>query len=63
LAYAGYELAKNPEIQKRLQEEIDLAYDEADGKTPSYSVVQVIVYLSVLKEEDCIISVTFADVI
>ena len=52
MAYAGYELAKNPEIQKRLQEEIDLAYDEAHGQTPSYSVVQVIVNMSVLNKEE-----------
>ncbi len=41
LAYAGYELAKNPEIQKRLQEEVDQAYDENDGQALDYAVIQV----------------------
>ena len=41
LAYAGYRLTKNPEILKQLQDEVDAAYDEANGKTPDYSVVQV----------------------
>ena len=41
LAYAGYRLTKNPEILKQLQEEVDAAYDEANGETPDYSVVQV----------------------
>jgi hypothetical protein len=41
MAYAAYHLAKNPEIQKRLQEEVDLAYDESNGEELSYAVVQV----------------------
>ena len=41
LSYAGYELCKNPEVQKQLQEEVDLAYEEANGKTPDYGVIQV----------------------
>ena len=41
LAYAGYELARNPEIQKRLQDEVDAAYEDASGEEPDYSVIQV----------------------
>ena len=41
LAYAGYELTKNPEVMKQLQDEVDAAYEEANGQTPDYSVVQV----------------------
>ena len=41
MSYAGYHLCKNPEILKQLQEEVDLAYDEANGETPDYNVVQV----------------------
>ena len=41
LAYAGYELARNPEIQKRLQDEVDAAYEDANGEEPDYSVIQV----------------------
>jgi cytochrome P450 len=44
LAYAGYELAKNPEIQKHLQDEIDVAYEDANGEEPDYAVVQVSQY-------------------
>ena len=42
LAYAGFEMAKNPDVMSQLQQEVDAAYDESDGKTPDYSVVQVI---------------------
>jgi cytochrome P450 len=42
LAYAGYELTKNPEVMKQLQDEVDAAYEEANGKTPDYSVIQVL---------------------
>ena len=29
------------EVQKRLQDEVDAAYEDADGQEPQYSVVQV----------------------
>ena len=41
LSYAGYQLTKNPEIMKQLQEEVDAAYEDADGKIPDYTVIQV----------------------
>ena len=41
LAYAGYELTKNQEVMKQLQDEVDAAYEEANGETPDYTVVQV----------------------
>ena len=45
LAYAGYELVRAPEVQKRLQEEVDAAYEDVNGENPDYSVVQVILFL------------------
>jgi hypothetical protein len=38
-------MAKNPDVLSQLQQEVDAAYDESDGKTPDYSVVQVIRFL------------------
>jgi len=35
-------MAKNPDVMAQLQQEVDAAYDESDGKTPDYTVVQVI---------------------
>ena len=35
----------NPDIQERLQEEIDEAFDEAGGKFPDYNVIQSLPYL------------------
>merc|ERR1712106_1252130 len=37
LAYAAYELSKNPEIQKKLQDEIDEAFEESEGEIPDYN--------------------------
>ena len=40
LSYLAYELSKNPEIQKKLQVEVDQAYEESDGEIPDYNVIQ-----------------------
>ena len=41
LAYLGYYLAKKPELQDRLQEELDAAFADNGGKMPGYNVIQV----------------------
>lgn len=43
LSYTGYELAMNPDIQRKLQNEIDKAYEQfkGTGKDPDYSTIQV----------------------
>jgi hypothetical protein len=41
LSYLAYQLAKDPAIQQRLQQEIDEAYEAAGGNIPDYSVIQV----------------------
>ena len=45
LSYMAYQLSINPEVQQRLQEEIDEAFDEAGGKFPDYNVIQSLPYL------------------
>jgi hypothetical protein len=41
LSYLAYQLAKDPAIQQRLQQEIDEAYEAAGGRMPDYNVIQV----------------------
>ena len=48
LSYLAYELGKNQEIQEKLQEEIDVAFDEAGGKFPDYNVIQSLPYLDMV---------------
>ena len=45
LSFLSYELAKNPNIQEMLQEEIDQAFDENNGEMPEYSTIQGLPYL------------------
>jgi len=45
LAFAADELAKNPEIQTKLQQEVDEAYEEAQGECPGYNEIQNLPYL------------------
>ena len=45
LAFLGYYLSKHPEIQANLQEEIDQAYSDNDGKVPEYNTIQELPYL------------------
>ena len=51
LSYGSYALAKNPEVQKRLQEEVDEAFAEAEGDFPEYSAVQELPYLDMVVHE------------
>ena len=48
LSYLAYELSKNPDIQEKLQEEIDQAFEEAGGKFPDYNVIQSLPYLDMV---------------
>jgi len=45
LSFLSYELAKNPNIQEKLQEEIDQAFDDNNGEMPDYSSIQGLPYL------------------
>ena len=40
LSFLAYDLGKNPEIQQRLQDEIDQAFDENGGEMPDYNSIQ-----------------------
>jgi cytochrome P450 len=45
LSFMGYFLSKHPEIQTRLQNEIDQAYENNDGKHLDYQAIQALPYL------------------
>ena len=51
LSYLSYELANNPEVQARLQEEIDEAFEDADDQFPDYSIIQSLPYLDMVIHE------------
>lgn len=51
LSYSTFYLAKNQEIQKRLQEEVDEAFAENDGQLPSYQMIQNLPYLDMVFHE------------
>merc|ERR1711936_1381227 len=51
LSWICYELAKNPELQRRLQEEVDAAYEAAGGETPDYTDIQGFTFLDQLIQE------------
>ena len=53
MTFAAYELAKHPDVQSRLQEEIDEAYDACGGDAflPEYAVVQDMKYLDMIIQE------------
>ena len=45
LSFLSYELAVNPDIQEKLQEEVDEAYKANNGALPDYRVIQELPYL------------------
>ena len=51
LSYLAYAMSKHPEIQEKLQEEIDQAFDDAGDKFPDYNTVQSLPYLDMLIHE------------
>ena len=54
LSYAGFELAKNQEIQDKLRAEVDAAFDEceeAGNEFPDYNTVQNLPYLDMVIHE------------
>jgi cytochrome P450 len=48
LAYLMYELAMHPEVQAKLQAEVDEAYEGNNGVMPDYSVIQGLPYLEMV---------------
>jgi len=45
LSFLAYNLAKNPDIQSKLQEEVDQAFQDNNGKMPDYTVIQELPYI------------------
>jgi hypothetical protein len=48
LSYLVYQLAKNPGVQQKLQEEVDQAYEESQGKVTFVSFFVKEVFLTFL---------------
>ena len=48
LSYMAYELANHPEIQAKLQEEIDQAFEDAGDNFPDYNVIMNLPYLDMV---------------
>ena len=40
LAFILYALAENPEVQEKLQQEVDKAWEDAEGAFPDYAKIQ-----------------------
>ena len=51
LSWLVYQLANHPEIQSKLQEEIDQAFEDAGDKFPDYNVIQSLTYLDMVLYE------------
>merc|ERR1719474_22944 len=51
LSWICYELAKNEDLQGRLQEQVDEVYEAADGRTPDYHAIQGFNFLDQLIQE------------
>ena len=48
MSYICFELARNPKIQRRLQDEIDQAFADNDGEFPDYNTVLNLTYLDMV---------------
>ena len=51
LSFLAYEMSKNTDVQKKLQEEIDQAFEESGGEFPKYDVIQSLSYLDMVINE------------
>jgi len=51
LSYLTYALSKNPDVQDRLKEEVDMAFDDNSGELPDYTVIQGLPYLDMVIHE------------
>jgi len=51
LSYLSYAMSINPEIQKKLQDEIDQAFEESGGEFPDYNTIQTLPYLDMVIHE------------
>ena len=51
LAYLAYEMSINPELQERLHQEVDQAFEDNDGEMPDYQTIQNLPYIDMLIHE------------
>jgi len=51
LSFLSYALSKNQEVQTKLQEEIDQAFEESKEEFPDYNVIQSLPYLDMVIHE------------
>jgi cytochrome P450 len=51
LSFLAYAMAKNPEIQEKLQEEIDQAFEDNNGELPDYNTIQNLPYVDMVLHE------------
>ena len=51
LSWICYELAKNPDLQRQVQDKVDAVYESVGGKTPDYTDVQGFTFLDQLIQE------------
>ena len=51
LSYLAYAMAKNPEIQQKLQAEVDQAFEDNNGEMPDYNVIQSLPYIDMVLHE------------
>jgi len=51
LSFLSYAMSKHPEVQTKLQEEIDQAFEESNGDFPDYNVIQSLPYLDMVIHE------------
>merc|ERR1711953_1553201 len=51
LTYLAYAMSKNPDIQQKLQEEVDQAFEDNNGEMPDYNVIQSLPYIDMVLHE------------
>ena len=51
LSWICYELAKNPDLQRQVQDKVDAVYESTGGNTPDYTDVQGFTFLDQLVQE------------
>jgi len=51
LSFFAYAMSKNPEVQERLQAEVDQAFEDNDGELPEYTAIQGLPYLDMVLME------------
>ena len=51
LSWICYELAKNPDLQRQVQDKVDAVYESMGGNTPDYTDVQGFTFLDQLIQE------------